>query len=310
MRKVLLMIVVLTGLILTGCGQTNNKQEEIIASNQKIKEPVLVQETINPAPTNAYTPEKVEPVPTVADDWFYSSANLKITIEEKELNGTHYFVADVQFLKNADIESATADEIYHGDLRETTSHLAEELGAVFAINADYYVARTEGVIVRKREALRDKPDMDDAAMCFDMSGDMTIVNENSTSPKDLISSGVVDSYSFGPSLLDSNGNALTSFTNSNVTKANPRTGVGQIEPGHLIFIVADGRQPDYSVGFTMEEFAKVFEDLGCTIAYNLDGGGSSTMYFNGRVVNKPANGDERPVYDAICIIDENYAPEQ
>ena len=85
--------------------------------------------------------------------------------------------------------------------------------------------------------MRDKPDMDDAAMCFDMSGDMTIVNENSTSPKDLISSGVVDSYSFGPSLLDSNGNALTSFTNSNVTKANPRTGVGQIEPGHLIFIV-------------------------------------------------------------------------
>ena len=97
MRKVLLMIVVLTGLILTGCGQTNNKQEEIIASNQKIEEPALVQEAINPAPTKAYMPEKVEPVPTVADDWFYSSANLKITIEEKELNGTHYFVADVQF---------------------------------------------------------------------------------------------------------------------------------------------------------------------------------------------------------------------
>nr|WP_258168848.1 phosphodiester glycosidase family protein [Paenibacillus sp. AR247] len=69
-----------------------------------------------------------------------------------------------------------------------------------------------------------------------------------------------------------------------------------------MFVVVDGRQQNYSRGMTLNEFANLFEDLGATEAYNLDGGGSSTMYFMGRVVNSPGGkGQERGVSDIIYV---------
>ncbi len=313
MKRNVLIIVFMISTVLTGCHaeESNNKnliekaiQKAYIASYTEKAEAEM---QINAQKEDLAEEEPVELL-TVFDDWSYSSKNMQITIEERESNGTHFFIADIVLLNDPNIKSAAADEIYHGDLREKTSDLAKEMGAVFAVNADYYVARNEGVIVRNGEAMRDKPDMDDTAMCINTDGAMTIVNECDTNPQELIDYGIIDSFSFGPSLLE-NGQAKSSFPNSKVERANPRTGVGQIEPGHLVFIVADGRQPEYSKGFTLAEFAQLFEKLGCQIAYNLDGGGSSTMYFNGRIVNKPANGEERPVYDAICIVDDAYKPE-
>ncbi|ETI90072.1 phosphodiester glycosidase family protein [Clostridium butyricum] len=75
-----------------------------------------------------------------------------------------------------------------------------------------------------------------------------------------------------------------------------------ISPNNFVFVVVDGRDNGYSRGMTLNEFSQLFEDLGCTYAYNLDGGGSSTMYFNGRVVNNPGGKDsERKVSDIIYI---------
>ena len=70
----------------------------------------------------------------------------------------------------------------------------------------------------------------------------------------------------------------------------------------------DGRSSGYSRGVTLTEFARIFESLGCTQAYNLDGGGSSTLYFQGRVVNNPlGRSQERGVSD-ILYISEEQAP--
>ena len=60
-----------------------------------------------------------------------------------------------------------------------------------------------------------------------------------------------------------------------VANRNPRTGIGYFEPGHYCLVVVDGRDGDSAPGASIEEFASVFESLGCTQAYNLDGGGSS-----------------------------------
>jgi exopolysaccharide biosynthesis protein len=69
-----------------------------------------------------------------------------------------------------------------------------------------------------------------------------------------------------------------------------------------VFVVVDGRNPGYSKGVTMSEFAQIFKDLGCTTAYNLDGGGSSTMYFLGNMVNNPLGKDnERRISDILYI---------
>lgn len=68
-----------------------------------------------------------------------------------------------------------------------------------------------------------------------------------------------------------------------------------------MFVVVDGREEGYSRGVTMTELAQIMVDLGCQVAYNLDGGGSSTMYFNGQVINQPSNGGERGTSDILYI---------
>ena len=86
--------------------------------------------------------------------------------------------------------------------------------------------------------------------------------------------------------------------------SNPRTALGILEPLHYLFVVSDGRTEE-SQGLTLYQLAEFMQTLGTTIAYNLDGGGSSTMFFNGEIINNPTtNGrsiQERRVSDIVYI---------
>ena len=99
---------------------------------------------------------------------------------------------------------------------------------------------------------------------------------------------------FGPALLDDSGAAKTKF-NSSLGKANPRTVLGYYEPGHYCFMVVDGRHGER--GLTFEELSLLCADMGMTAAYNMDGGASSGMYFNGK--NYGQNG--RDTSDVVYI---------
>jgi hypothetical protein len=103
---------------------------------------------------------------------------------------------------------------------------------------------------------------------------------------------------------------LTSF----LEKKHARTAVGIKPNGNWIFVVVDSFQPLYSAGMTMDELAQFMHSLGCLYALNLDGGGSSTLYLNGKVKNSPSGDDddgpypirgERKVSDAILIFLKN-----
>ncbi|WP_337383445.1 phosphodiester glycosidase family protein [Acidaminococcus timonensis] len=80
----------------------------------------------------------------------------------------------------------------------------------------------------------------------------------------------------------------------------PRTGVGIKKDGTVLIVVADGRSDD-SAGFTLDEFARYFVSLGADRAMNFDGGGSSEMVVNGRIMNDPSDGSERPVRVALGV---------
>ena len=85
--------------------------------------------------------------------------------------------------------------------------------------------------------------------------------------------------------------------------SNPRTAIGQISPLHYIIIVSDGRT-DESEGFSLLQLAEEMQNRGAVTAYNLDGGGSSTLYFNGEIINNPTSGNstgEREVSDIVYI---------
>ena len=90
------------------------------------------------------------------------------------------------------------------------------------------------------------------------------------------------------------------FAATFAARRHPRTGVG-IRDGTLVMVTVDGRQPGYSEGMTLPEFAELFVELGCTEAMNLDGGGSTTMVVRDQVVNSPSGGAPRPVANVLAL---------
>lgn len=268
--------------------------------------------TASTASTTTASSSSAETGNVVSDDWNYKSDNVQISVKQvvkgSGADKITYYVADVKVTDVSYLSSAFAQDTFGRNIVETTSDIAENNGAVFAINGDYYGYRENGILIRNGSIYRDTAARMGAALYSD--GSMKTYNESDTSATELINSGVIDTFSFGPILVQ-NGIAITDFENVSIDNnikgrsiqdANPRTGIGMIEPNHYVFIVVDGRSTNYSRGMTLSEFAQTFADLGCTEAYNLDGGGSSTMYFNGRVVNNPlGKGEEREISDILYI---------
>ena len=246
------------------------------------------------------------------DDWSYTRDDLQIKIQKVESgsgsNKITYYIADVQVKDTTDIYSAFAKNKFGRNIVETTSNIAEDNDAIFAINGDYYGFREDGILIRNGVVYRNTGTRD--GLAFYEDGTMKTYDETITSAEKLISEGVIDTFSFGPTLVK-DGKAITNFEsvkidknmgNSSIQNSNPRTGVGMISPNHYVFVVVDGRKEGYSKGMTLNEFSKLFEELGCTEAYNLDGGGSSTMYFMGRVVNNPlGKNQEREISDILYL---------
>lgn len=261
---------------------------------------------------SAVTASSSAGVDATSDDWSYSSDDIQIQIDQVETGSGSdkitYFVADVVLKDAGSLKSAFADNSFGTNITEVTSEIASSNDAIFAINGDYYGFREDGVIIRNGTVYRDDPVRD--AMALFEDGTMQTYNEEEVSSDELLAQGVTNTLSFGPILIQdgqitsdfSSVKIDTNFGNRSIQNANPRTAIGMIAPNHYVFVVVDGRNEGYSRGMTLTELADLMQDLGATEAYNLDGGGSSTMYFMGRVVNNPqGKNQERGVSDILYI---------
>ncbi|MBP2412851.1 exopolysaccharide biosynthesis protein [Arthrobacter stackebrandtii] len=219
-----------------------------------------------------------------------------------------YFTADLRLTDATVLRSAFAQNKFGENITATTSTIAEENGAVFAINGDYYGFRDTGIVIRNGVAYRDKGARE--GLAFHRDGTVEVYDETAVNAEALVAAGVWNTLSFGPSLIE--GGSIrdgiaevevdTNFGNHSIQGLQPRTAVGVLGPNHLVFVVVDGRAPGYSTGVTMTELAQIMLDLGAVTAYNIDGGGSSTMYFNGHLVNKPLGRDqERGTSDILYL---------
>ena len=247
---------------------------------------------------------------TVTDDT-YTNGDTSITITKKT-NGSGddtvtYFVANVLLADATVLRSAFANNSFGENITALTSEIAAENGGVFAINGDYYGFRSTGIVIRNGVAFRDEPARTGLAMYTD--GTARIYDETTTTADRLVSEGVWNTLSFGPALVDG-GEIVsgidevevdTNFGNHSIQGQQPRTAVGFVDTNHLVLVVVDGRDAGYSRGVTMTELAQIMQDLGATAAYNIDGGGSSTMYFDGQVINQPSNGGERATSDIFYV---------
>lgn len=242
----------------------------------------------------------------VITDSSYKAYGISITITEKTLADTQVYIADIYLDDPSVLLSGLADGSFGRNISDKTSSIAQEVGAILAINGDYYGFRDSGYVIRNGYLYRStaaSSSQEDLVIYED--GTFDIIDESDVTAEELQAAGAVQIYSFGPGLVEDSELSVTESQEvSQSMTSNPRTAIGMIEKGHYVMVVSDGRTSK-SDGLTLYQLARVMQDLGCSEAYNLDGGGSTTMYFNGQVINNPTTTGrsikERSVSDIIYI---------
>lgn len=250
--------------------------------------------------------ESSESAKTVTDS-SYKDSNVDINITTVRKNNTTVYVADVKLSDSSYLKTALAYDSFGTNVTEATSSMAGNSNAILAVNGDYYGADRSGYVIKNgviyRNTVRSDSEYPDLAVYKD--GSFKIIYETEVTAEELLADGVVNLFAFGPSLVE-NGE-ISVDQNTEVRQAmtkNPRTAIGIVDKNHYILVVSDGRTNE-SEGLSLYELAEVLKEYGVTTAYNLDGGGSSTMYFNGNIVNNPTtnghNISEREVSDIVYI---------
>lgn len=234
----------------------------------------------------------------------YSDSNTSITLKQYRAYDSNIYVADVTVSDASALKTALANNTYGRNITDTTSNMAEDNNAVLAINGDYYGARQSGYVIRNGNLYRNTSGNRDA-LVIKQNGEFEFVSEGETSAEELLQNGAYQVLSFGPVLLEDG--EISVGENDEVGMAmasNPRTAIGYLGNNHYVFVVSDGRTSE-SAGLSLYELASFMKELGVADAYNLDGGGSSTMVFKGEIINNPTtNGrsnQERSVSDIIYI---------
>lgn len=238
----------------------------------------------------------------------YTDDNISISLKEYTVSGTAVHVAEVKADSAEYLKTAFAQGSYGRNVTAATSDIAQSVNAILAINGDYYGAQEKGFVIRNGKIYRDTAVSGREDLVIYEDGSFEIISESEVTAEQLIAKGAVHTLSFGPALVENGKVSVDSDDEvGRAMASNPRTAIGVKSDGTYIFVVSDGRT-DESKGLSLMQLAEFMKELGAETAYNLDGGGSSTMVFNGSVVNTPTgggigggSGKERKVSDIVYI---------
>ena len=203
------------------------------------------------------------------------------------------------------LKTALAKGAYGKNVTQKTSEMASANNAILAINGDYYGSREKGYVLRNGVLYRTTASKNQEDLVIYGDGSFEIINESEVSADALLDNGAQQIFSFGPALIVDGEISVTARDEVGKSMAsNPRTAIGIIDDLHYVFVFSDGRTGESS-GLSLLELAEFMLGLNVTTAYNLDGGGSSTMIFNGQLINTPTtsgrNVSERSVSDIVYI---------
>ena len=276
-------------------------------------------------PVDPPKPEELGELP-----YEYKSSTLDIKIYTENIKVKHMtknkqmdtlvYCADVTILDKdynhlrGRFAKGSHDSPYFGkNIENKTSEIAEDGNAIFAISGDNYGKQEKGYVVRNGTEFRDtvnSNDREDLVIwkdgSFDSFREKNVPLENIMNNKEH--GGAWQVFSFGPTLvLDSKVNVSENAEVKVFTKeiGNQRCSIGILEPFHYFIAICDGRLAD-SYGMSLYEMGTFMQQHGCKIAYNLDGGGSATIWYKGKVLNRPNTyGDddigERDISDIILF---------
>lgn len=243
---------------------------------------------------------------TISQD-SYKSPQISITISRhsntQQSPALTYYVADIYISRIENFKTAFPSS-GNGAAAED---IVRENQAVLGINGDYALNQSQGFLVRNGLLYLSEQTTCDICVLY-QDGTMATYGPDEYTVAQELEKKPYQVWKFGPELLESDGSPKSAFNiSSALTGVHPRSGIGYYEPGHYCFVVVDGRQSGYSAGISMQGLAQIFSELGCVSAYNLDGGASSTMVFNGETINSPSGGG-RYVGDMLLICE--YEPQE
>lgn len=237
-----------------------------------------------------------------------ASSQVQTSLAQYRYADTTVYVVDVYTNDVTQLLAAFAQDTYGKNVTAKTSQMATAAGATVAINGDYYGARNAGYVVRNGVLYRSEAasaSQEDLVIYAD--GTFEVICEGNVDAQALVDAGAWQVFSFGPGLVSEG--TVTVGADDEVGRAmasNPRTAIGKVADGHYVLVVSDGRTSE-SEGLTLQELATfMVDELGVECAYNLDGGGSSTLWYEGEVVNNPTtngrNISERSVSDIVYLV--------
>lgn len=239
----------------------------------------------------------------ISTDDYYKDNNIEIKLTRVRELDTEVYLVDVKLSDVKYLKTAFANNTYGKNVSEVTSKIASDHDAILAINGDFYGVQERGYVLRNYKIYRRTSKYNQSDLVIKSDGSFEIIKESDVKLEAIENAKEV--LSFGPALVIDGEVVVGKRTEVAKARAtNPRTAIAIIDDLHYLFLVSDGRTKE-SKGLSLYELANFLTNYDVKIAYNLDGGGSSTLYFNGEVINRPTHDGiqikERKVSDIVYI---------
>lgn len=240
------------------------------------------------------------------DDLHYETSTLKISAEQKDTGYTRYWVCHVETFCTSQLCSALCGGVYGNPRRTVSEELADHNGVIGVNGSGFSYGSgipAPGKTMIKNGKIYNNTYSNGNILCVTGDGGMFTAEAGMTT-EEMLNRNVKDTYCFGPTLIEE-GKAAVIDSRFRQRTRYQRMAVGMVSPGNYYLVAVDGKGAGGSQGMTYEELQQVFLDLGCQYAYHLDGGGSTTLVFKGRVLNMltDSGGKERPCADILYFID-------
>lgn len=235
--------------------------------------------------------------PILTEDSYQSEhVSIRISKQRDEESKSNIVIADIYVSSVAYLKRAFPLDKWKGEMRSMKT-IASDASAILAMTGDYAAILDAGLVVANGDVLRKTENRVRDNCLLLLNGQMITYPRRTMEVKEVLDSGIWHAFLFGPALL-MDGKAIEK-SDSKIRAANPRSAIGYFSPGHYCFVVVDGRSRQ-SRGMTMEQLSAFMQNLGCKTAYNLDGGQSAMMWFNGEIINEPFDGGRR-LMDIVYI---------
>lgn len=263
---------------------------------------ILPSSGIDPLPIDRTMPGNA-PAAENYTDTTYRDESIIVELEQRRMYDSDVYIAYIKVATPSQLRTAIAGSKLSSERTNTTSAIAANYNAIVAINGDYYGKVATGYVSRMGESARKKPSKTMDLLWIDELGDFHIIPNGQDGQKQAYKEftdehELINGFAFGPGLVvDGEKVPVRDDTWEHAVNKEPRAAIGQLDTLTYVLVVVNGRE-DTTAGVTIEEFADIMDQLGCKQAYNLDGGNSATIVFNGKVFNAK-DADERDVQDII-----------